>query len=287
MRPAPTPLSRARTLAVGSLGLLLVPGALVAPAVAGPVSAPATEAAEPVVRLARDGATVVRSAEVGLPAGTTRLQTSTYSMVAATWRGTAPRVAVRTAPGAAWQRLPLLEDGPSVGSDEGVPGLRGTDLVWTGPATGIDVRVSGAGHRHLELVLIEPGELASDDAVAPAARATTTRPPRTAPRGPAADPRRLGRQPALAQRPPALPRRAQAGPRPPHRDRQLLQPHGRPRPDPRDVPLPHPVPGLVRHRLQLPGRPVRPRLGGPVGRPAGWSRVPTRSASTRTRSASR
>jgi len=105
MRPAPTPRARARTLAVGSLSLLLVPGSLVAPAVAGPATAATTAttgAAEPVVRLVRDGATVVRSAEVGLPAGTTRLQTSTYSMVAATWRGTAPRVAVRTGPGATW-----------------------------------------------------------------------------------------------------------------------------------------------------------------------------------------
>jgi hypothetical protein len=182
MRPAPTPRARARTLAVGSLSLLLVPGSLVAPAVAGPATTATTGAAEPVVRLVRDGATVVRSAEVGLPAGTTRLQTSTYSMVAATWRGTAPRVAVRTGPGATWQRLPALEDGPSVGAHEGVPGLRGTDLVWTGPATGIDVRVSGTGHRDLELVLIEPGELASDDAVAPPARTTTRAAADSAPR---------------------------------------------------------------------------------------------------------
>ena len=103
-------------------------------------------------------------------------------MVAATWRGAAPRVAVRTEPGAPWQRLPVLDDGPSAGSVEEVPGLRGTDLVWTGPATDIDVRVSGTGHRDLQLVLIEPGELASDDATAPAARTRTAGAAEGAPR---------------------------------------------------------------------------------------------------------
>ena len=180
MRPAPTPRCRARSLAVGGVTLLLLPGSLAAPAVAGPQTA--ASAAEPTVRLARDDASVVRSAEVGLPAGTTRLQTSTYSMVAATWRGAAPRVAVRTEPGAPWQRLPVLDDGPSAGSVEKVPGLRGTDLVWTGPATDIDVRVSGTGHRDLQLVLIEPGELASDDATAPAARTRTAGAAEGAPR---------------------------------------------------------------------------------------------------------
>ena len=183
MRPS-APLRRARTLAVGGVTLLLLPGSLSSPAVAGQVSVhPTTRAgAEPVVRLVRDDASVVRSAEVGMPAGTTRLQTSTYSMVAATWRGTAPRVSVRTAPGASWQRLPVLEDGPSVSSAEGIPGVRGTDLVWTGSATGIDVRVSGTGHRDLQLVLIEPGELASDETAAPAARSTTDTVEGSAPR---------------------------------------------------------------------------------------------------------
>jgi len=44
--------------------------------------------------------------------------------------------------------------------------------VWTGEATDIDVRVTGAGHRDLQLVLIEPGDLPSGaPAAAPAARA--------------------------------------------------------------------------------------------------------------------
>ena len=175
MRLAPSSSSRVRTLLVGGVTLLLVPAPLGAPAVAAPEPAAPADGRDHVVRLVRDDASVVRAAEVGLPAGTSRLETSTYSMVAATWRGTAPRVAVRTGPGVSWQRLPVLEDGPSVGADEGVPGLRGTDLVWTGKATDIDVRVAGTGHRDLELVLIEPGDLASDVAPVPSPARTAGR----------------------------------------------------------------------------------------------------------------
>ena len=158
----------------GALTFLLLPAAIgastVAPAGAGEPVAPSPDR---FVRLKVDEpGSPVRAAEVGLRSGTTRLATTTYSMVAATWRGTAPRVAVRTAPGEAWQRLPELSDGPSVGSAEGVPGLHGSDLVWTGEATDIDVRVTGTGHRDLELVLIEPGDLPSDDA-APEPRTRT------------------------------------------------------------------------------------------------------------------
>ena len=172
MPPTPAPHDRARDLVAGAVTLLLVPAAIGVPAVAG--ATPGTTA-DPVVRLVPDGASVVRAAEVGLPSGTSRLETTAYSMVAATWRGEAPRVAVRTDPGAAWQRLPVLEDGPSLSASEGIPALHGTDLVWTGPASSdIDVRVTGSGHRDLQLVLIDPGELASDETVAPSARTTTT-----------------------------------------------------------------------------------------------------------------
>ncbi len=179
MRRTPTPLDRARPLLAGAVTLLLLPAAVGASAVGASAVAPAASAApagpgDRFVRLAPDPGSVVRAADVDVPSGTTRLETSTYSMVAATWYGDAPRVSVRTAPGASWRRLPPLEDGPTVGAAEGVPGLHGTDLVWTGEATDIDVRVTGTGHRDLELVLIEPGELASDEAAAaPDARQRT------------------------------------------------------------------------------------------------------------------
>ena len=60
-----------------------------------------------------------------------------------------------------------------------------------------------------------------------------------------------------------------AGLRPPHGERQRLHPRRGARPAAQHLRLPHAVPRLERRRLQLPGGPVRPDLGGPVrrGRP--------------------
>jgi hypothetical protein len=168
----PTPVGRRRAAAV--LAAALVPPLLTA---VTPSAAHAT-ASDRVVRLAADPGSPVRSAETGLSAGVTRLRTSTYSLVAATWRGHAPVVSVRTAADADWQRLAPLGDGPDRGAGEGEPGLSGTDLLWTGPRTGLDVRVRGTGFTDLELVLIDPGSLPSDS-VAPTealARTAAARP---------------------------------------------------------------------------------------------------------------
>ncbi|MGH3348471.1 MAG: peptidoglycan recognition protein family protein, partial [Nocardioides sp.] len=138
-----------------------------------PSAAAARPDSDGVVRLTADLDSSVRSAETTLAPGLNRLRTSPYSQVAATWRGTAPQVSVRTAPGQPWLELPPLADGPDRGSVEGTPGVSGTDLLWTGPHTGLDVRVRGTGFTDLELVLIEPGSLPSDDAPS-SARATTS-----------------------------------------------------------------------------------------------------------------
>jgi hypothetical protein len=113
----------------------------------------AAAAAPGSVRLTPDAGDV-RSAEISLGRGLTRLRTSSYSMVAATWRGPAPRVSIRPS-GGRWERLPLLHDGP-----DGRESTRrsGTDLAWTGPRRGIEVRVRGGRARDLELVLIDPGD---------------------------------------------------------------------------------------------------------------------------------
>jgi hypothetical protein len=145
-----------------------------------PPSAAALADSERVVRLAADPDSPVRSAETTLAPGLNRLRTSTYSQVAATWRGTAPRVSVRTGPGRPWRELPPLADGPDRDSVEGRPGLSGTDLLWTGPHTGLDVRVTGTGFSDLELVLIDPGSPTMDDVPSDAgsgqpARSTTAR----------------------------------------------------------------------------------------------------------------
>ncbi len=174
-RSAPrTPARRAR---------VLLAGALVLPVTAVPPAAVA--APDRVVALRADPGSVVRAAEVGLRPGTTSLDTDRFSMVGATWQGAAPRLRVRTGADEPWLTLPPLADGPSAGDRESTPGLGATDLVFTGPADGIDVRVAGHGFRDLELVLLDPGELPSDHDHDPAARRTTgaTRPaPDRAPR---------------------------------------------------------------------------------------------------------
>ncbi|QBR93916.1 N-acetylmuramoyl-L-alanine amidase [Nocardioides euryhalodurans] len=144
------------------------------PLLAGlPPAAPA-EAPPPMVRLTAADGSVVRAAEEPLARGTSRLQTTSYSLVGATWRGAAPRVWFRTAPAEAWRRLPVLEDGPTIGAAEASGARHGTDLVWTGPQRDVEVRVAGSGHRDLELVLIDPGTLATDRTAAPAPRAAAT-----------------------------------------------------------------------------------------------------------------
>jgi hypothetical protein len=170
------PTSAGRRRAAAVLAAALVPPLLSA---VTPSAGAAPTTAERVVRLVADPGSPVRSAETGLTAGTTRFRTSSYSLVAATWHGRAPVVHVRTEVDGGWRRLTPLADGPDLGVGEGVPGQSGTDLLWTGPRTGLDVRVRGTGFTDLDLVLIDPGSLPSDDLAAP---------PRAAPRAAAARP---------------------------------------------------------------------------------------------------
>jgi hypothetical protein len=170
------PSSAGRRRAAAVLAAALVPPLLTA---VTPSAGAAPTTVERVVRLVADPGSPVRSAETGLTAGTTRFRTSSYSLVAATWHGRAPVVRVRTEVDGGWRRLTPLADGPDLGAGEGVPGLSGTDLLWTGPRTGLDVRVRGTGFTDLDLVLIDPGSLPSDDLAAQ---------PRAAPRAAAARP---------------------------------------------------------------------------------------------------
>ena len=166
MPPAPRPSLLACALVAGVVGL---------PLLAVPPAATTGAAPDRVVRLEPEAGSPVRAAEAPLAPGLTRLRTTAYAMVGATWHGPAPAISVRTAPGAPWQRLtPLGDHRPSADSGEGRPGLHAADLIWTGPSAGIDVRVTGEAHRDLELVLIDPGELASDDDAAAAPRALRT-----------------------------------------------------------------------------------------------------------------
>ena len=74
-------------------------------------------------------------------ATTPRLRTTTYSLVGATWRGggsRADQVRVRSRTDGQrgdWRHLRVLTDLPDAGA-EGVPGRRGTEPLWVGPAEG-------------------------------------------------------------------------------------------------------------------------------------------------------
>ncbi|WP_110206110.1 N-acetylmuramoyl-L-alanine amidase [Nocardioides daejeonensis] len=83
--------------------------------------------------------------------------TSTFSQVAVTWKGTAGEVAVRTRSGGrwtGWQELEPLEDGPDRGQEVG--SRQGSDLLWVGASDGVQVRTTGAVPQDLTLVLQQP-----------------------------------------------------------------------------------------------------------------------------------
>lgn len=96
---------------------------------------------------------------------TGRIATSTHSMAAVTWTGDgAPQVRIRSRSGGrwgSWQPLPTLHDAPDADSGEG-SAVRGTELVWTGDADGIQVQVGGTRPSELTLTLLRPARLAGD-----------------------------------------------------------------------------------------------------------------------------
>ncbi len=93
-----------------------------------------------------------------------RLPTSPHSMVAFTWAAgsVAPRVQVRSRTRdrwGDWQAVPPLHDLPD---EIESPRVEGTDLVWIGLATGVQVRVEGRRPDDLALVLLHPARRTSD-----------------------------------------------------------------------------------------------------------------------------
>ena len=174
-----------------------------------------------------------------------------------------PRLLVssrRSGTWAPWRLVPLMHDLPDE-DDEEWHGRAGTQLVWIGPADGIRIKAEGRRPDGLTLVLMHPRSRDDDALVrSPLARADTGM---SVVARPAMSGGRVGGRRAVAQRWPRY-------------NATIEQVHVHhtansndyaasdvPGPDPRDLPLPHPLPGLVRHRLQLPRRPVRRALGGP------------------------
>lgn len=98
-------------------------------------------------------------------ASTEKLRTTTFSMVGVSWTGAqTPQVEVRVSKSdqwREWQELPLQEDLPDGGEGDvaarGKVERRGTQPVWTGRASGVQVRVEGAQPKDLKLTLINTG----------------------------------------------------------------------------------------------------------------------------------
>jgi uncharacterized protein with LGFP repeats len=157
------PLTVALALALSPPAVALVPSAS---------SADGTAAASPAPAVVRLSTTEGGISEADLPLGrrlvqqvsggrrTAALRTSGYSMVGVTWTGSrAPqRVAVRwpAASGgwAAWHTLPAQTDLPAAGEARGTSG---TQVVWTGRHTQVQVAVLGNRPSGLRLSLIDTG----------------------------------------------------------------------------------------------------------------------------------
>lgn len=100
----------------------------------------------------------------GDAASTEKLPTTTFSMVGVSWTGDeAPQVEVRVSKSdewREWQTLPTQEDLPDADESVAAKGKverHGTQPVWTGRASGVQVRVGGAQPKDLKLTLINTG----------------------------------------------------------------------------------------------------------------------------------
>lgn len=158
-----------------AIGLMDAPPSL---AEAGPNAARDPWGSGSVLRLTPDVGLSTRSVEVPAAAALRGpVRTGSYSMVGLTWHGDDPALRVRAhaADGwGPWRAAGVMDDGPTR-----TRALRSTTLLWVGPSDGVQVRAAGSGYRDLELVLIDPGHLASDRAAAPAAPPPARRTTRT------------------------------------------------------------------------------------------------------------
>ena len=199
----------------------------------------------------------------------TRTGVPSFDLLGVTWRaGTTAdlTVLVRTHGDSGWSRWTALDATPAPDAREARDARPGTEPLWVGDADGYQVRVDvrrGALPRGLRVDLVDPGSSDAD-----ARRAATGRECRRRPR-PASRRSSAGPSGAPTSDPghgPALHTTIQAGfvhhtagtnaytaAQVPKILRGIYAYHVK-------------AERLVGHRLQLPGRPVRPDLGGPVRR---------------------
>jgi uncharacterized protein with LGFP repeats len=157
-----------------SAALVLLAGTFAAlPATAQP----AAPAADQRIRLSAPAGDVVRSATVDLAGrtwartarGATRtltLRADRFSMVGATWAGSAPELEVRTQQAGGWTRWRH--------ADPMADANGASELLWVGDSRAIQVRATGVP-RDLDLVLIDPGRLPGDRSGVPAAASSPLR----------------------------------------------------------------------------------------------------------------
>lgn len=146
-------------IATWATAFTLTTGLALSPPAAAIIS-PGGDPSSATIRLRADPGSPVRSTQVPVTDGARR--TSSYSMLGVTWRGSAPTLRLRThnAGGwSPWQVPEVLDDGPD-GAERTT--LRATELLWVGLSDGVQVDAGGAGYRNLQLVLIDPGVLPSD-----------------------------------------------------------------------------------------------------------------------------
>lgn len=89
-----------------------------------------------------------------------RLPTSTHSMVAFSWSAAQepPNAFIRSRNAGswgAWIHVPMLHDIPDAVAERGA-GIVGTDLMWIGRADGVQIRIEGRRPDDLTLVLLYP-----------------------------------------------------------------------------------------------------------------------------------
>ncbi len=207
-----------------------------------------------------------RTVDGTLVAGLADRRTAHFSMVGVTWERASGRdvsVEVRTRGADGWSDWTRLEVDP----DNDASGTRaGTVPLWVDDATGVATRVRSADAppQGVKVVLVDPGTAPAGATTSSerTAAATTDGSPAYTPMPAMITRAQWGARAQQRLRLPAL-RLGDAGrDLPPHRRQQQLRAQRLAGDRPLDAGVPHAGPWLVRHRLQLPGRQVRPDLRG-------------------------
>ena len=167
----------AKPLLMGATVVVLTAGWL-QPAVAKPASATPEVRELPVPVVAADATTRTSSADRS-PVGSVLAQlpatkTDTFSTVGVTWApGTSaePQVEVRVRTGTTWSGWEVLAASEDADGDEAANARPGTDPLWVGDSTGVEVRLkatAGTVDRpalsDVKVALIDPKSLGSDAA---------------------------------------------------------------------------------------------------------------------------